>query len=168
MRGREFRQSGVTYVEIIMVIVIGVAAVLGAIATLKRFRDGPRRVDAAYAGLSALRGQAGEFVFGPGIQDRQELAPILLGAGLVPPVLRKGDVMLDPWGGAVSVVRHGTVWTVTFPLVPQKGCVALAMLAGPEAQALEINGKALAVPPNAGLVTTACAGGAAMSWDYAR
>jgi type II secretory pathway pseudopilin PulG len=139
---RSVRQAGFGALEIMIAIVVGFFAVIGAIAWNSKLTNTANNqseienVSSIITNIRQLKTSSGYGASGT------NLIPILItNEGIPETMQRTTSTVFNVWGGAVTSVSTGTGYTLTYAAVPDSNCIFLATKSSnSNAMSLRING----------------------------
>jgi type II secretory pathway pseudopilin PulG len=166
---RSPKQGGFGALEVMIAIVMGIFAVIGAIAWYSKLsntsnnNDELQNISSIITNTRQLKTQSG---YGP---TGTNLIPVLItGEGIPENMQKSGNTVSNVWGGAVTSVSTGSGYTITYASVPDSNCIFLATKsANSNSLSIRINGgTAITGEVTAIAATSACTSGTnSLSWS---
>lgn len=166
---RSHKQGGFGALEVMIAIVVGLFAIIGAIAWYSKLTNTSnnneelQNISSIITNTRQLKTQSG---YGP---TGTNLIPVLIaGEGIPENMQKSGGTVSNVWGGAVTNVSTGTGYTMTYAGVPDSNCIFLASKsANSNSMSVRINGgTAITGEVTAIAATSACTSGTnTLSWS---
>lgn len=152
-------KSGMTMIETLGSLLIMAVMIVGAVILIRMAMDSSKLSDAQKS-LTAMSIQIrGQF---SGVGDFTGLSNALaIKAGLVPPRILRGNSILSPWGGAITLAAGtNATFTMTWGGLSDQVCIAMATYQPDLWQSISINGTALTTATAISQANTLCTGNA--------
>lgn len=166
---RSPKQGGFGALEVMIAIVVGIFAVIGAMAWNSKLtntannNDELQNISSLITNTRQLKTQSGYGTTGT------DLIPVLLRSDGIPENMQKSTTgVFNVWGGAVTNISTGTGYTLTYASVPDSNCIFLASKSAySNALSIRINGgTAVAGEITSIAASAACTAGTnSVSWS---
>ena len=124
-RPKKRAQEGLTLIELLIVIAVGVLILAGVAAFIQRAFSGAnlsketQNINLIMTEMRSIRSAAG---YGA---PNADLVPLMISLELAPPSLLNGNALVNSWNGSVNVKSTGTSFAIEYEKVPQKDCSKL-------------------------------------------
>lgn len=166
---RSPKQGGFGALEVMIAIVMGIFAVIGAIAWYSKLTNTSnnneelQNISSIITNTRQVKTQSG---YGP---TGTNLIPVLIaGEGIPENMQKSGSTVSNLWGGAVTNVSTGSGYNMTYAGVPDSNCIFLATKsANSNSLTIRINGgTAITGEVTSIAATSACTSGTnTLSWS---
>lgn len=117
-------QVGLTLIETMAAIIIGLVVIGGAVAMFGGGMSGAKTTDVSQ-NVAAIAGNVAK-VYQGSTNYAGLTNTVAIKANLVPVGWVSGTTITDPWGGAVTIAGAAGSWSLTLAGVPTDACVSLA------------------------------------------
>jgi prepilin-type N-terminal cleavage/methylation domain-containing protein len=163
------KQKGFSLLELLLVVAVGAILILAGLAIYRNVTN-QTEINESSRLLNVIK-QETQKIFAGESTYPANIVPILINADAVPGSAVNGTALVNPYGGAITVIQNAgnnAQFNIVFNAVPQSACISLGTMYTnnePDFVNLRINAIAT-VAPTVAAVNTACAAANVMTWTF--